>query len=229
MTTISNTSSVMYTRPDPSKMMDKLFSKIDANTDGSISKDELQTALDQMPSDGTSSTTSSSASNAVDQIFKASDSNGDNLLPQQEFADGLKKLAAQFESQSGSTGGMPPGGMPPGEMSGGMSKDDITNMATEVGKTDSTAASQLNDLAANFDVADTNKDGKVSMQETMAYQEKQQSSSTTSSSVTSSSSGSQSQSNLSALMKQIAQLVKTYGMFDQTPGLSTASNLSVAA
>lgn len=37
--------------PDPSKMADKMFSKVDANSDGNITKDEMQTVFDQTSSD----------------------------------------------------------------------------------------------------------------------------------------------------------------------------------
>ncbi|MDO8788150.1 MAG: EF-hand domain-containing protein [Sulfuritalea sp.] len=63
----------------------------------------------------------------------------------------------------------PPGGMPPGGDSGGLTKDQVTAAAKEVGSTDSKASSALTSLAKNFDTADINQDGKVSFQELVAY------------------------------------------------------------
>ena len=210
-------------RPDPSKMADKMFSKVDANSDGNITKDEMQTVFDQTSSDGTASGTSTSAS-SIDDVFKALDSNGDNLLTKQEMTESLQKLTAEFESQAGSTamGGMPPpppmGGMGPSGGEGdsdGLSKDDLT-----------AAASSLTTLSENFEAADTNSDGKVSFEEAQAYQEKTTSSSTTSATSSSVASSSESQSSASAMMRKIGELLRAaYGSgANQDSSLSSATN-----
>ncbi len=242
-------SAAMYSgmrRLDLSQMVDNLFTKIDTKGQGYIDKTELQTALDQMSSDGTTSDTSSSSSApSVDELFTALDSNGDNQLTQQEMTEGLKKLAAEFESQSSNTGigGMPPPPPPPppsdtSDTSDGLSKSELTTMASDLAETDSIAASSLTQLVQSFDEADTNQDGKISIQEAMAFQAKTDSSSTTStassassattSSSTTLSSGSQNQGSDVALMRRIGQLLSAYGGFNQDFGLSGTSSLSVA-
>ncbi len=207
-------------RPDPSKMVDKMFSKVDTNSDGNISKDEMQTVFDQISSDGTTSGTSTSAS-SIDDVFKALDSNGDNLLTKQEMTESLHKLAAEFESQAGSMdmGGMPP--PPPMGDSEGLSKDDLT-----------AAASSLTTLSQNFEAADTNSDGKVSFEEAQAYQAKTTSSSTTSATSSSVASSSESQNNAGAMMQKIGELLRAAygGGANQDFGLSSTTNsLSVIA
>lgn len=58
-----------------------LFGKIDANSDSSVSKDELLSALGQSGSDKTSGT----ASQDVDKLFSALDSDGNGSISEAEF------------------------------------------------------------------------------------------------------------------------------------------------
>lgn len=235
-----------------SKMVDDLFTKADTDSNGSIDKTELQAVFDQVASsDATSETSSSTAS--VDEIFKAFDSNSDNLLTKQEMTEGLQRLAAEFESQFGNVnvGSMPPPPPPPPPASGGtddsdgLSKTELTAAADEASQSGSPLASSLNQLVESFDEADTNQDGKVSIQEAMAFQAKMDSSSATSdtssststasasdtSSSTSASSSSQDDASSSVIfMKRIGQLLLAYGGINQDFGLSdSTTSLSVMA
>lgn len=74
-------------RPDPAKMVDKMFSTLDTTGKGYIDKADLQTALDQTSSNGKSGNTPS-----VDEVFKKLDSNGDGKITKQEMTDGVKNL-----------------------------------------------------------------------------------------------------------------------------------------
>jgi Ca2+-binding EF-hand superfamily protein len=96
---------------------------------------------------------------------------------------------------SGDMPPMPPGGMAPpgGADSAGMTKDQLTQMQKEGGSN-----SKLDNLVQNFDKADTNGDGKVSMTEAMAYDK---SSSTSSSSSSSTDSTGLSKDQLSQMLK----------------------------
>jgi len=94
----------------------------------------------------------------------------------------------------------------------GMSKDDINSML------DSGSSQKLNDLAQNFDTADTNQDGIVSAQELMTYQA---SNSTTSST-------SDPQSGDAQVMARIMDLMATYSTSGQD-GQTSGSTLSTAA
>ena len=126
-------------RPDPSKMVDNLFSKLDTKGQGYIEKSDLQGAFDQ----------ALSKTPSVDDIFKALDGDGDGKVTKQEMSDSVQKLADQLVGQLQN---MRMSGM------GGMAES-----AT------GSAAQKLTDLAENFDAADTNQDGNVSAQELMAY------------------------------------------------------------
>ncbi|GAO36238.1 putative calcium binding protein [Sulfuricella sp. T08] len=191
-------------RPDPSKMADKLFSKLDTKGQGYIEKSDLQSAFDQVLSNKSSSKTPS-----VDDVFKALDGNSDGKVTKQEMSDSVTKLADQLDSQFQSMRMSGKGGM------GGMSKSDIGSMA---GSATGSASQALNTLAQNFDAADTNQDGKISAQEAMAYQ---LSNGTTSSS-------SEAQSDDARVMARIMELAASYGAFgqdEQTSGrtISTAA------
>lgn len=135
-------------RPDPSKMFDNLFSKLDTKGQGYIEKSDLQGALDQ----------ASSKTPSVDDIFNALDGDGDGKVTKQEMSDSVQKFADQLVGQLQN---MRMGGM------GGMSKSDVSGMAESA---TGSAAQKLTDLAENFDAADTNQDGNISAQELMAYQ-----------------------------------------------------------
>ena len=217
-------------RPDPAQMANDLFSKLDTSGQGYLTKSDLQSALDKVSSSSSSSSTTSS----VDEMFKQFDTNSDGKITKQEFSDTLKKVADQLDQQfqsmrmnggmqSGGVGGGMEGmgGMPPGGDSGGLTKDQVTAAAKEVGSTDSKASSALTSLAKNFDTADTNQDGKVSFQELVAYE--QMTSSTSSSSTEASSASSNSDS--AKVMMQIMKLIHAYNIgVDQN-----SSTLSVSA
>lgn len=188
-------------RPDPSKMADKLFSKLDTKGQGYIEKSDLQSAFDQV-----SSKSSSGNNPSVDDVFKALDGDGDGKVTKQEMSDSVKKLAGQLDSQFQS--------MRMSGKWGGMSKSDITSMLDSTGS----ASQKLTDLALNFDAADTNQDGQISAQEAVAYQA---SSETTSSS-------SDAQSSEARVMARIMDLAATYGVFSQD-GKASGRTISTAA
>jgi Ca2+-binding EF-hand superfamily protein len=83
------------------------------------------------------------ASTNIDKLFSEADANGDSKISQDEFSNAIKKMGAQ-------------GGPPPGGMGGGG--------AQKLGAAGSSSSS-----SKTYDVKDTNKDGKVSIQEEMAY------------------------------------------------------------
>ena len=69
----------------------------------------------------------------------------------------------------------------------------------------------MSDVAANFDTADTNSDGKVNASEARAYEESK------SASNTNNTSGENSSSTVDEkIMKQLMQLIHAYGSFEKT-------------
>jgi hypothetical protein len=109
-------------------------------------------------------------------------------------------------------GGMPP---PPPQDGGqgdqGFTKDQLVSMSKNLRSTDSTRATVMSDVAANFDTADTNSDGKVNASEARAYEESK------STSNTNNTSGANSSSTVDEkIMKQLMQLIHAYGSFEKT-------------
>lgn len=217
-----------------SSLASSIFSKIDTNNQGYITKSDLASAL----SSTSSSSSTSSGSSSVDELFNTLDSNGDNQVTKDEFTSGLQSLASQLDSQFNNMrmGQMPPpppqdGSAPPpppngGDQAGndpGFTKDQLTEMASS-SSTDSNMASLFSTLASNFDAADADGNGKVDHNEAMTYMQSQQSASSTSSgstdtsSTTAATSGSSSQDQVLA---QLMALLRTYG----APESSTATSL----
>lgn len=221
----SSVASLMQ-RPDPSQMASKLFSKLDSKNQGYIEKSDLQSAFDQISANGNSGNTAS-----VDEVFKQLDGNNDGKVTKQEMSDSLTNMAEQLDSQFNSMrtsgqggmqgmGGMPPPPPPQGADSAGLTKDQLTDMVSETGSTDS----KLTNLVNNFDKADTNGDGKVSMQEAIAFDQAGKSSSSTS---TDASSSANSEANV---MRKIMQLMHAYGGFGMASEQSSSTTtLSTSA
>lgn len=222
----------MRHRPDASKMAEKLFSQLDTKNQGYIDKTDLESAISGI----SGSSSSSDTSNTVDDILKQLDGNGDGKITKDEMTSGIKKLADELDSQFaqmrmngfGGAGGMPPGAPPQGGAdSAGFTKDELTNQLQETGSTDSKRSSLINNIVNNFSQADTNGDGKVSMQEAMTFEK----SSKTGSSSDSTSSGSSTVANESSqakLMHTIMQLMHSYGDTSQTTSQSALSSLITA-
>ena len=81
-------------RPDPSRMTDKLFSKLDTKGQGYLEKSDFQNAFNLASSTGISDGPPS-----VDDVFKALDSDGNGKITKQEMSDSVRNLAEQLGSQ----------------------------------------------------------------------------------------------------------------------------------
>ncbi len=221
-----------------SQMASNLFSKLDSKNQGYIEKSDLQSAFDQI-----SSSSNSGNAASVDEVFKQLDGDGDGKVTKQEMSDSMTKMAEQLDSQFNSMrtsekGGQGMGGMqgmgsmppPPPPSSGksdsgdGLTKDQLTSISKETGSTDS----KLTNLVKNFEKADTNQDGKVSMQEAMTFDKSSQTSTTAS---TSTSTDSSSSTNTEAeIMKRIMQLMHAYSVSGQgSSQTSSSGTISVSA
>ncbi|MDO8652721.1 MAG: EF-hand domain-containing protein [Undibacterium sp.] len=254
----SSVSGVQRQRPDPAKIADSVFSKLDTKGQGYLEAADLESAFSKISS-ASASTSSTSAS--ADDLFKKLDSNGDGKVTKSEFSTGLKKLSDELDSQfnisrttdatgtQGTQGTHRPPPPPDGDQDDGVSKDQLTQMASDVSKTNSTAGAALTKVAENFAAADTNQDGKVSMQETIDYLEKSTAASASgaatsstssinasaSSASTDSSSDANSSSNSSsktdaAMFKKAMQLLHAYSDSFQLGGTQSAgSSVSVSA
>lgn len=215
-------------RPNPAKMADSLFSKLDTSGKGYLEKSDLQSAFNQLSSSGKLAGSKSVASS--DEIFQKLDGNSDGKVTKDEMTIAIEKLAATLDSQInqmrmdgtllGRQGGMAPhGGMPPPPSSQGggdkpdLTKEQLTSMSSALASTDSQRASQMSNIAQNFEAADTNSDGKVSFQEAQAYDQAHPSSTASSSGEVSNNSS----SNMDArILKQMMDLFQAYGYSDSS-------------
>lgn len=192
-------------RLDPSKMADKLFSKLDTKGQGYIEKSDLQSVFDQISAKGASGNKP-----RVDDVFQTLDVDGDGKVTKQQMSDSIQKLANQLDSQfqdmrmRGKSGGMD-----------GMSESDIRSMADS---TTGGASQTLSALAKNFDAADTNQDGKISAKEAMAFPASNETKS----------SSSEAQSGDVGVLARIMELAASYGTFTQDEQTSSGT-ISTAA
>ncbi len=202
-----------------------IFSKIDTSNKGYLEKTDLSSALSG----------SDSSSSDSDALFNTLDSDSDGKVTQSELSKGIENLLGQLTSASsgsssetqGAHKGPPPGEPPSDIDSAGVTKEQAEDMANS---DDSNLSDMMKKVSANFEAADTNQDGKVSFDESMAYMKSSSSSDSSTSSTDTSSSSSSSSSSTSASLEQlealrkIAQLIHTYGFGD-----TTSNSVSVTA
>ncbi|WP_313951541.1 EF-hand domain-containing protein [Accumulibacter sp.] len=228
-------------RPDPAQMADALFSKLDSAKQGYIEKSDLQGVFAKVFSSSSASSSATAATSdsasVANELFAKLDSNGDGKVTKQEFSDTLKKVGEQLDSQlmhARTTGAMARGGddgiqaingHPPRPPEGaGLSKEQLSSVASKMETSNSDLSTNLTALVKNFDQADTNGDGKISFQEAQAYQEKSAAvSSSASTSSTASTTGNKADTTSDArLMSQIARLMDAYSIGNSSRGGASA-------
>lgn len=166
--------------------VDELFSALDTNSNGKISKQEFTNNLAKLQND-----------------------------LEQQFHESQAMSAMQTGGPDGK-GGMPSPPPPPGGGGGGpsLTKDELSSELSQIGTSDS-RSNMMSNILENFDQADTDSDGKVSFNEAIAYDRANPSSAITSGSAitsTDSSSGTSFSNDLNLqLMQQIMKLVEAYG------------------
>ncbi|MBI5891667.1 MAG: EF-hand domain-containing protein [Nitrosomonadales bacterium] len=205
------------------KMAENLFSQLDTSSQGYIDKSTLQAALEKTSSSSSSTPTTTS----VDELFSKLDANGDEKITKQEFTDTLQQLEGQLQANANlQSGGMPP--PPPPQNNAGFTKDELTAQLNEIGSSDNTRSSLISSVIANFDQADTDGDGKVSMREAMAFEQSNSSStvSTNSSDSASSTSDTSSTDTAGRVLQQIMQLMQAYNSGSDASSNSTLSLLA---
>ncbi|MFZ2160895.1 MAG: EF-hand domain-containing protein [Sideroxyarcus sp.] len=199
------------------KMTEDLFAKLDTSSQGYIDKSTLQAALENA---------SSSTSN-VDALFSKLDVDGDGKVTKQEFTDTLQQLESQLHANANlqNSGMLPP---PPPQNDAGFTKDELSSQLSEIGSTDSKRSSLISSVIANFDKADTDGDGKVSMQEAMAFEQSNSTATTASGSSdsTSSASGSSSTDTAARILQQIMLLMQAYNADNKSNSETTLSLLA---
>lgn len=225
-TSSSSSSSSSRRAQHASKLAEELFSALDTTGKGYIQESDLASALS---SAGSSTSSTSSASD----IFSQLDSDGDGKVTQSELKSSIAKLESELDdqfNQSRMEGAMPP--PPPSSDSTsqtdtGFTKDELTAQLSSIGSTDSARSSLISEVVQNFSAADTNGDGKVTFAEAQAYDQSASAStsSTTSSTLdTTSSSSTSTQTSDAKLLRQLMDLLRTYG--DGNSAQNTLSTLA---
>lgn len=217
-------------RPDSKQMADEIFSTLDTKGTGYI---ELSTLQDMADSAGNTDSLD------VEGLFSQLDGDSDGKVTKDEFSSAFNQVAEQLNSQfdsmrmqeaMGGMGGM--GGMPPPPPDGagdeGFTQDELTAQLEQVGDSDSTRSALITSVLENFDTADTDGDGKVSLEEAMALEQDSSSSANTASTTNTDSTGSASSDDDTQLkvVMQTLKLMQTY-MLDSNQQ-QTASSVSVS-
>ena len=202
-----------------SQITSNIFSKLDTSNQGTIDATSLSKALSGSDDDQNS--------DEVSDLISSMDTDGDSKISKSELSQGIENLFNQLQSasqQSGGAQGMPPpppggaGGPPPprgsdDEEDTGLTQDQMKEMASST--EDSNLSELLNNVASNFEAADTNGDGKVTREEAMAYQQQSQQNDSTTSAT-----GNSMQNHA---MDQIAKLIKSYGLDNASSSSLTTS------
>ncbi|WP_127025255.1 EF-hand domain-containing protein [Rheinheimera mangrovi] len=180
--------------------------------DNGKSKDELTAMLEELEQDDEKS--SEGLQSLLDN-FDTADTDGDGKVTMQEAM--AYKQSTEDSAGASSAQAMPP--PPPGAMGSpnqdsGITAEELTALLDSTGETDSEMAATLQSLIDNFDSADSDGDGKVTMQEANSFRESQQAESSLASKVSTGSDQSESISKL--LSRTMQQLMDTYGGFTKT-------------
>jgi len=187
------------TRPQLSKEQltetaGNLFGKLDSQNKGYLEQSDFSSLLSGLQND--------EASTKSEDLFSSLDSDGDGQLTSSEFSDNFSNL---LYSAQGTMGSRP---APPQDS--GKSKDGLTALLEELEQEDEKSTEGLKSLLDNFDTADADGDGKVTMQEAKSFRESQQTES--SSLVSKVSTGSDQSESISKLLSRtMQQLMDTYG------------------
>ena len=230
---IGNSSSLwMMARPSSAQMVSDLFSKLDTKNQGYLEESDLEAAFSSIATDDSSL--------SVSELFSQLDSDGDGKVTESEMSSSLEQLSAQLDAgfnnmrTTGMEAGMPP---PPPPMSQsedeGFSLEELTAQLEEIDSTDSARYNLVSSIVSNFDEADADGDGKVSMQEAMTYAQSTQSttaadSSTTMVSAVDNQSATVADDTTQAeVLRRIMQLMDAYRTSDTTTA-SLVSALSIS-
>lgn len=174
----------------------QLFGQLDSQNKGYLEQSDFSSLLNGLQN--------KEAKAKSEELFSTLDSDSDGQLTSTEFSDNFSNL---LYSAQGMMAAMEPRPAPPQDS--GKSKDELAAMLEELGQENETATEGLQSLLDNFDTADADGDGKVTMQEAKSFRQSQQ---TESSSVATQVSSSDQSDGISKLLSRtLQQLMDTYG------------------
>jgi Ca2+-binding EF-hand superfamily protein len=224
-------------RPSPLQSAQSLFNELDSSGQGYIEISDLQTAFEKISSLSSTSATQSEDTD-IGELFSQLDSDDDGKVTQQEFTDSLALIDEQIQAvfsemrRDEAMGMMPPPPPPPDEAAGddmGFTKEELTEQLESIGESDSERASLIANIIENFDEADTDGDGRVNLQEAMAFDSGNTVTNSSDSSDTASATSSDTSQNLDdKVALQLMRLLEAYNIGANSDVESTTS-LSVSA
>jgi Ca2+-binding EF-hand superfamily protein len=195
-------------RPDPEKAAQQLFASLDTENQGYIEKADLQSALQEASSASGASDLTIDESD-LDELVSALDSDGDGKITEEEFTDSLAQLDeevsnlfSQMRMNDAQNGMMPPPPPPP-------PRESDSAQLEEIGDSDSERSTLIQSIIDNFDEADSDGDGRVNLEEAMAFDQ--------ASGVATSESDETAQiGTKEKLEMQIMRLIQAYNLVDDT-------------
>ena len=154
---VSSISSSNYFNASIAKMSQQLFSLIDLDSDGSVTKTELQSLSDE-------------SSSVIDNFISKVDASDDQAITQQEFESALSKLLQEMKSSStenASTAAPPPPPKDSGEMFSSLDSNSDGSLTV-----DELTAGGVPDAEKIFSEIDSNGDGMITLAESDAFDQK---------------------------------------------------------
>ena len=130
----------------PQQKADRLFAELDAMGQGALQRADLEKAFDKIADKATA---------GADKLFAKLDADGDGTITKNEFTGSINKLADQLDHHFMRMRLQGDGAAPPPAADAGFSRDDLTGL--------------VSNIAGNFDKADANGDGRVSLREARAF------------------------------------------------------------
>lgn len=133
------------TPPPPEGRSERLFAELDALGRGEIGRTELEQAFDRL---------AGKTGAGAERLFAKLDADGDGRITRSEFTGSIERLADQLEQHFMRVRLHGEGAPPP---------------ADDAGFTREALAGPLTSLVSNFDRADANSDGRLSLGEIRAW------------------------------------------------------------
>jgi Ca2+-binding EF-hand superfamily protein len=222
-------------KPDPEEAAQRLFEQLDSTGQGYIEKSDLVSALEKVSSSSEASNLDTDEAD-LDELFSQMDTDGDGKVTEEELTNSFILLDEQINDlfsqmrMNEAMGEMQPPPPPPpegteGTNNAGFTIEELTAQLEEIGDSDSQRATLIENIIANFDEADTDGDGRVNLEEAMAFDQNGGSTSA-SDDVASTSTDTQEMSLDEKVMLQIVRLMQAYNL-DGSTGNEVSSTLSV--
>lgn len=146
-----------FSPPEPpqSQAADKLFSQLDAMGQGSIQSGDLQSAFDRISGASASPASATGTPVSATDLFSKLDGDSDGKITRSEFSASINQLAGQLDQHYMRMRMQGSCAMPTAGNDAGFTREELTT--------------QIANIAGNFDRADADGNGRVSLREARAF------------------------------------------------------------